>query len=273
MNLSLILLLYFILFAVAYAKKNRQVYYAIITLLIIVLFISVILLCCDIQVFIDLFKFILSDKELFEDIIKGIFGLFFILFSLDKERIDGSGSDYGSENKFSSSIYDSSEKEDKNTTIEEAGPSKLDKGKRKATEEESYELEKKRSRMDPPWDPIKAQEELIKEIELEKSLNSEELERKRNEQAKLKEQENQLGMEGKKELTDEEYAFSLQRQFYLEYENFLKEEKKNNSDSGSLCSSSSSNLSSLNSKDEGERLERKLEVKRIEESLPKRPKD
>jgi len=186
----------------------------------------------------------------------------------------------------------------------EEGSSKLDKGKRKATEQEVLEQEeeeeRKRLRVDPPWDYQKAQEEMRREAELEKQYNFQ------------KEHEYELGSDAKRESADEQFARALQEEYDLEFASFLEmmqknkevpteeveptkgvesteedvkqedvkhkdvkqeklteEERQESKQDVSL--SPYSCYSSINSEDEGERLEKKLEILEVEKSLPRKP--
>ena len=135
---------------------------------------------------------IMEDRELFQDLVYGLFTILWVLFTSGKETIEGSGSDMPDTGRGNSSggastgpsagasagasagpsagpsrvqgrsfweVIDASQEggtsnspvEDENPSLPEEGPSTLDKGKRKATEQEVLEQEeRKRTRVSSP---------------------------------------------------------------------------------------------------------------------------
>lgn len=163
MNTSLILFLIRIFCLI----KNPKIIicFLIAIIIIIIPFISI-------DWVLNIIYYIINDRELFQDLIYGLLSILLVLFASGKETIEGSGYDMPDTGKGDSSGGESvgpsnpnspSDANDGNQVKE--GPSSLDKGKRKATEQEVLEQERKRTRIDPPFIPIDP-EELNKEENL-----------------------------------------------------------------------------------------------------------
>lgn len=163
MNTSLILFLIIIFCLI----KNPKIIicFLIAIIIIIIPFISI-------DWVLNIIYYIINDRELFQDLIYGLLSILLVLFASGKETIEGSGYDMPDTGKGDSSGGESvgpsnpnspSDANDGNQVKE--GPSSLDKGKRKATEQEVLEQERKRTRIDPPFIPIDP-EELNKEENL-----------------------------------------------------------------------------------------------------------
>lgn len=163
MNTSLILFLIRIFCLI----KNPKIIicFLIAIIIIIIPFISI-------DWVLNIIYYIINDRELFQDLIYGLLSILLVLFASGKETIEGSGYDMPDTGKGDSSGGESvgpsnpnspSDANDGNQVKE--GPSSLDKGKRKATEQEVLEQERKRTHIDPPFIPIDP-EELNKEENL-----------------------------------------------------------------------------------------------------------
>lgn len=163
MNTSLILFLIRIFCLI----KNPKIIicFLIAIIIIIIPFISI-------DWVLNIIYYIINDRELFQDLIYGLLSILLVLFASGKETIEGSGYDMADTGKGDSSGGESvgpsnpnapSDANDGNQVKE--GPSSLDKGKRKATEQEVLEQERKRTRIYPPFIPIDP-EELNKEENL-----------------------------------------------------------------------------------------------------------
>lgn len=121
---------------------------------------------------------IINDRDRFSEIIEVLLSMLWVLYASGKETIEGSGYDKpdigrggssggesaGPSNPNPSSNTNPSSNDNEGNQVKEE-PSSLDKGKRKATEQEVLEQERKRPRVDPPWIPVK-QENLKEEDNL-----------------------------------------------------------------------------------------------------------
>ena len=273
-------------------RQYRTVFYIIAIILVLVIFIY--LICIYLGYGLRDFLSFFDGREsghfdgraLLEDLINGIFTLFYLLFSSYKETMGDSGNNPSSPIVISSDDESTTtDKEDENITAsapawsrapgqgedkedenitEDNEPSKVDKGKRKATEAEGYEQEKKRNRIEEPWDPIKAMREEQEEKDREFAMRLAQ---------DYAEEDRRLAMSLAQE-SEERPALKQES----EERPALKQESEENSDS---CSSYSV-LSSINSGDEGDVLEEKLKLreeideavrKEQNETLRKKPKD
>lgn len=156
MNTSLILFLIRIFCLI----KNPKIIicFLIAIIIIIIPFISI-------DWVLNIIYYIINDRELFQDLIYGLLSILLVLFASGKETIEGSGYDMPYTGRGNGSDGESvgpsnpnspSDANDGNQVKE--GPSSLDKGKRKATEQEVLEQERKRPRIDPPFIPIDPEE-------------------------------------------------------------------------------------------------------------------